>query len=120
MKKHILKFLLIVAPLAFALSHNSKAQGRIWSIGPELGVNVSKYGHDASNNSSKAGFIGGVSLTYSIENTHALTGKILYSQKGAQINGIKQALNYIEVPIYGRFFFNREGNFRPNIFVGPS
>jgi hypothetical protein len=119
MKKHVI-VLLIVAPLAFALSHNTRAQGKIWSLGPELGVNISNYGHDASNNNAKAGFIGGVSLTYSIENTHALTGKILYAQKGAEINGVKQSLNYVEVPLIGRFFFNRSGDFRPNVFIGPS
>jgi hypothetical protein len=107
---------------AFVLSalQNAKAQGKVWSLGPELGVNVSNYGHDAANNNSKAGFIGGASLTYSIENTHALTAKILYNQKGADINGVKQSLNYIEVPLIGRLFFNKKGTVRPNIFIGPS
>jgi hypothetical protein len=121
MKKYV-KILLIISPLLFSLSQNASAQlyHSVWSFGPELGVNVSNYGHDVSGNSNKAGFIGGASLTYSIENTHALTAKILYSQKGANINGVKQALNYVEVPLIGRFFFNREGKCRPNIFVGPS
>lgn len=119
MKKHIIRFMAIGAFLAFALPHNTKAQEHIWSLGPEIGANFSKYGHDASGN-VKPGFIGGLSLTYSIENTHALTGKLLFAQKGARINGINQSLNYIEMPLVGRFFFNREGNFRPNIFIGPS
>jgi hypothetical protein len=119
MKKHIVRFLAIGAFLAFALPYNLKAQNHIWSIGPEIGANFSKYGNDASGN-IKPGFIGGLSLTYSIENTHALTGKLLFAQKGAKINGINQSLNYIEMPLVGRFFFNRNGNFRPNIFIGPS
>jgi hypothetical protein len=120
MKKHIIRFLAIGAFLAFALPHNSKAQGKIWSIGPEIGANFSKYGRDASGSDVKAGFLGGLALTYSIENTHAITGKLLFAQKGAEINGVKQSLNYLEVPVIGRFFFNRDGNFRPNIFLGPS
>lgn len=106
----------------FSLSHHASAQvyNSVWSFGPELGLNLSNYGHDVSNNNNKAGFIGGASLTYSIENTHAFTAKILYAQKGADINGVKQALNYVEIPLIGRFFFNREGKCRPNVFVGPS
>jgi hypothetical protein len=120
MKKNIIRLLAVVAFLAFALPNNTKAQGKIWSLGPEIGANVSSYGRDASGSDWKPGFLGGLALTYSIENTHAITGKLLYAQKGAEVNGIKQSLNYVEVPVIGRLFFNREGNFRPNIFIGPS
>ncbi len=99
-----------------------KAQQKTWSIGPEAGLSFSKYGGDAGTNDFKVGAIGGLFLTYSIQNTFAITGKILYAQKGAafQTNDVKQTLNYIEVPIIGRFFLNKEGTFRPNIFLGPS
>jgi outer membrane protein W len=120
MKKHIIRLLAVSTCIVFALSQNAKAQDKIWSLGPEIGANFSKYGQDGSNSDVKAGFIGGLALTYSIENIHAITGKLLYSRKGAEVNGIKQSLNYVEVPVIGRFFFNRSGSFRPNIFVGPS
>ena len=68
------------------------------------------------------GAIGGLFLTYSIQNTFGITAKLLYAQKGASFKSIdtKQTLNYIEVPVIGRFFLNKEGTFRPNIFLGPS
>jgi hypothetical protein len=121
MKKQII----ILTAIAFALLATpvfTKAQNKVWSIGPEVGVNISKYGNNISNSDFKTGFLGGLFLTYSIENTHAFTAKFLFSQKGtsSSVNNDKQTLNYIEVPVIGRFFFNRDGRFRPNIFVGPS
>jgi len=120
MKKIVIATL--VTFLTFTLCITSKAQTKVWSVGPEVGFSFSKYGKDASTNDYKSGAIGGVFLTYSILNTFAVTTKLLYSQKGASFESsdTKQTLNYIEVPVIGRFFLNKEGNFRPNIFVGPS
>ncbi len=121
MKKQII--LLSVVVLSFVNTFCAMAQQKVWSIGPEVGVSFSKYGQDAAGtNEFKSGAIGGLFVTYSIENTFAITTKLLYSQKGASFKSIdtKQTLNYIEVPVIGRFFLNKEGTFRPNIFVGPS
>lgn len=126
MKKQII-ILSLVALGMLTLPLGTSAQNRVWSFGPEAGVNISKYGNDIAGSEFQPGFLGGLFLTYSIENTHAFTGKLLFSQKGASSKStannnvtIKETLNYIEVPLIGRFFFNREGKFRPNIFVGPS
>jgi outer membrane protein W len=111
-----------VTTLYFMMCFQATAQTKVWSVGPEVGISVSKYGKDAITNEFKSGAIGGMFLTYSILNSFAITTKLLYSQKGASFESIdtKQTLNYIEVPVIGRFFLNKEGNFRPNIFVGPS
>ncbi len=112
----------LVTLLALSMSFNTMAQQKVWSVGPEAGVSFSKYGKEASTNDFKSGAIGGMFLTYSILNTFAVTTKFLYSQKGASFESVdtKQTLNYFEVPLIGRFFLNKEGSFRPNIFVGPS
>lgn len=112
----------MVTFLSVAMCFNAKAQTKVWSVGPEAGVSLSKYGKDAGTNDYKVGAIGGVFLTYSILNSFGITTKLLYSQKGAAFasSDTKQTLNYIEVPLIGRFFLNKEGTFRPNIFVGPS
>ena len=104
-----------------ALSFGVQAQGeKIWSFGPEIGINVSKFGNDAADNDVKIGALGGVFATYSIVNTFGVTGKVLFSQKGADFDGNKTNLNYIEVPLIGRFFLVKDGAFRPNLFIGPS
>ncbi len=119
MKKQIIILSTLIA-LALTPCIKSMAQGKVWSIGPEIGANVSKYNLD--NTKYKPGFVGGLFLTYSVENTHAFTGKLLFSQKGnaSTLNNQTETLNYIELPLIARIFFNREGKFRPNIFVGPS
>ncbi len=112
----------MISFLTLVTCFTTHAQEKVWSVGPEVGISLSKYGKDASANEFKSGAIGGIFLTYSILNTYAITTKLLYSQKGASFKSsdIKQTLNYIEVPLIGRFFLNKEGSFRPNIFVGPS
>ena len=122
MKKHAIIISVVTVLLSFGISFHSMAQTKVWSIGPEVGISISKYGQDAGTNDFKSGAIGGLFVTYSIENTFGITTKLLYSQKGSYFKSIdtKQTLNYIEVPVIGRFFLNKEGTFRPNIFVGPS
>jgi Outer membrane protein beta-barrel domain len=121
MKKNILKISIIGSALVFLTILNVGAQ-KTWSLGPEVGISFSKYGGDAGSNDLKTGAIGGLFLTYSIQNTFGITGKVLYAQKGASFpsSDTKQTLNYIEVPVIGRFYLIKEGNFRPNLFVGPS
>jgi len=122
MKKQKIVIAALVILIAVAINFNVKAQAKVWSAGPEAGISLSKYGKDASTNDYKVGAIGGAFLTYSILNTFAITTKLLYAQKGASFESAdtRQTLNYIEVPLIGRFFLNKEGKFRPNIFVGPS
>lgn len=112
----------IVTFLMLVTCFDTYAQEKVWSVGPEVGISLSKYGKDAGENDFKSGALGGVFLTYSILNTYAITTKLLYSQRGASFKSsdTRQTLNYIEVPLIGRFFLNKEGSFRPNIFVGPS
>jgi hypothetical protein len=126
MKKNIITLFMFAVAFVGAVivpQQVSAQEGdKVWSIGPELGINLAKYGDDGSDSDFKTGILGGGFLTYSIRNTHAFTGKVLFSQKGAQDNdgNEKQTLNYIEVPVIVRLFFNRDGAFRPNIFAGPS
>jgi outer membrane protein W len=118
-------FIFSLLALGWLSSGQVQAQTeKTWSIGPELGVNFSKYGKDASSNDMKTGVVAGVHLTYSIVNTFGITAKALLAQKGAQYTSggttTKQTLNYLEIPVVGRFFLNKEGSFRPNLFIGPS
>lgn len=120
-KRNILTATLIA--LALMLPSITKAQTeRVWSFGPEVGLTISKYGNDGSTSEVKPGLAGGFFLTYSIINTFGITGKLLYNERGAEFSSqnTKQTLQYIELPVIGRFFLNREGNVRPNIFFGPS
>jgi hypothetical protein len=118
MKTNLTKVVIVMALLVSYFY--SGAQEKVWSIGGEIGVNFSKYGMDATDNDFNSGVVGGLFLTYSIVNTFGITTKVLYSEKGSAQGTSEQTLKYIEVPIIGRFFLNKEGKFRPNIFLGPS
>ena len=123
MKKRKILSATLIALLAFMLPSITKAQTeRVWSFGPELGLSISKYGNDGSNSEAKPGVAGGLFLTYSIIDNFGITTKLLYNERGAEFSSLntKQTLQYIEIPVIGRFFLNREGNVRPNIFFGPS
>lgn len=114
-----------IALLALAMPIHTMAQvevTKVWSIGPEAGLSLSKYGRDADANDFKPGLVTGLFVTYSIINTFGVTAKFLYHQKGATFkdNDVKQTLGYLEIPVIGRYFLNKEGQFRPNIFIGPS
>ena len=123
MKKQFFTLPLLLTFLVLLTSWSSSAQTseKIWSFGPEVGVNISKFGGDANDDTDfRTGVAFGLGLTYSIQNTYGITTKVLYSQRGAKIDDTKLSMKYIEVPVTGRFFLNRDGIFRPNIFLGPS
>jgi len=113
----------LIALLSLTIPFHTNAQtAKVWSIGPEAGFSVSRYGQDAGSNDFKPGFVGGMFVTYSIINTFGVTTKFLFNQKGAGFpsQDMRQTLNYFEVPVIGRFFLNKEGQVRPNIVFGPS
>lgn len=127
MKKQIFKVSAFLFALLATVSAYAQDSDRVWSIGPEVGANFSKLGGDGDTD-YKTGLVAGGFITYSIRNTYGFTAKILYSQKGAAYTeeafgddiDFKTQLNYIEIPLLARVFFNREGTVRPNVFLGPS
>jgi hypothetical protein len=123
MKNRILKVsLLSIFGLMLSIGAFAQETGRVWSLGPEIGAAFSNHGKDADDSEYKSGLVAGGFVTYSIQDTYAFTTKILFNQKGAKSEDgeTKERLNYIEVPVLARVFFNREGTVRPNVFFGPS
>lgn len=123
MKKRILRIsLLSLFGIMLSLGVFAQESDRVWSIGPELGAAFSNHGKDADDSEYKSGLVAGGFVTYSIQDTYAFTAKVLFNQKGAKTEDgdFKERLNYIEIPVLARVFFNREGTVRPNVFIGPS
>jgi hypothetical protein len=109
--------------LSVASLSSVQAQQRV-SIGPRLGLNLTDMHGDVSNNSILPGFTGGLFIMYSDVNHFGISGDILFSQKGYTYdnnnNDFKQRINYLEIPVLARYFLNKTGTFRPNLFVGPA
>lgn len=70
------------------------------------------------------GLSAGVFLMYSSLNHFGISGDVLFSQRGTSFdNGTRkftQRVNYLEIPVVARYFLMLAGNFRPNLFLGPS
>lgn len=107
---------------------------QVVSIGPRVGLNVSDFTGDVANNNVQLGVATGAMLTYSVVNTFGISLEALYSQKGARFENqpaitqvgtqgqrfnFNRRVNYIEVPVLARYFLNKNGDFRPNLFLGP-
>ena len=72
------------------------------------------------------GLAAGVFLMYSSLNHFGISGDVLFSQRGTSYNDATtqrkfiQRVNYLEIPVVARYFLTLKGNFRPNLFLGPS
>lgn len=95
-----------------------------FSAGPRVGLNLSNYWGNADNMSFTPGLSAGAFLMYSSLNHFGLSADVLYSQRGTSYNDNRlkfiQRVNYLEIPVLARYFLTLSGNFRPNIFIGPS
>jgi hypothetical protein len=119
---------LFIQSLGFAQPPQTLRRRQVVSIGPKIGVNLSDLNGDVNNHSLQPGISAGAMLTYSVVNTFGISVEALYSQKGAKFkntayngasNNFNRRLNYIEVPVLARYFLNKSGDFRPNLFIGP-
>ena len=72
----------------------------------------------------KPGVAAGVFLMYSSLNHFGISADLMYSQRGTKYDGgqlkFTQHVNYLEIPVVARYFLTLSGNFRPNVFIGPS
>jgi hypothetical protein len=95
-----------------------------FSVGPRVGLNLSNYWGNADNMSFTPGLSAGAFLMYSSLNHFGISADVLYSQRGTSYNDSRlkfiQRVNYLEIPVLARYFLTLSGNFRPNIFIGPS
>lgn len=113
----------------FLLSLSTGYAQQRFSAGPRLGLNLSKFGGNAEHSEFHPGFVGGVFLMYSSLNHFGISADALYAQRGTAFRVQRpdgstltydQRINYLEIPVALRYFLTLSGNFRPNVFVGPS
>jgi outer membrane protein W len=99
----------------------SPVMSQTLSIGPVVGVNVSKF---TPNQYSKnlAGLSVGALANYSVNEKVGLSAKVLFSQLGSKFtnSGAINRLNYLQMPISLVYYFGIPGDkFRPKIYAGP-
>lgn len=110
----------------------SYAQQR-FSAGPRVGMTYSTFAGDAPGYSFRPGVTAGAFLMYSSLNHFGISVDALYAQRGAKYEATitppfgnpvttkyRQRVNYLEIPVALRYFLTLNGNFRPNVYFGPS
>ncbi|XWW44390.1 PorT family protein [Fibrella sp. USSR17] len=133
------RFALLLIALFFVQSVGYSQSRQRWSFGPRAGLNLSNFaGNNAvtygvPNNVSNVtvnrllpGVEAGVGFMYSDISRFGFAVDVLYSQQGSQTKYITNnietiqntRLNYLAAPITARYFLNRSGNFRPNVYAG--
>ncbi|PKA84305.1 outer membrane protein with beta-barrel domain [Ulvibacter sp. MAR_2010_11] len=92
---------LILFALAVGMFTTSSAQGI--DLGVKAGVNFASL-TDASGLSNRTGFVAGIFAGGKFNDNVGLQADLLYSQQGAEFEGEKFELNYVNVPIVLKYF----------------
>ncbi|WP_345239695.1 porin family protein [Nibrella saemangeumensis] len=114
-------FTLLTATIFFC--HTVTYAQQRWSAGPRLGLNLSKFVGTGNDTRYAPGAVVGGFIMYSDIRHFGASLDVLYSQKGARQGAPATTIdriNYLELPLAFRYFLTLNGDFRPNIFVGPS
>lgn len=97
------------------------------TFGPKIGVGHSFFtgGDQPENQKLYPGLVAGGFLTVSGQSHWGLTVEAMYAARGAHWEPgnreVLQRFQYLDVPVYVRYFFNETGNaVRPNVFLGAS
>jgi uncharacterized membrane protein YeaQ/YmgE (transglycosylase-associated protein family) len=119
--KHKIMFKKITLISTIVISNITGLVAQTLSIGPIVGLNVSKF---TENQDSKnlVGLLAGALANYSVNENLGLSAKVLFSQLGSKYNSnsYSTSLNYIQMPISLVYYFGKGGNnFRPKIYGGP-
>lgn len=95
MKKLILGILTVFTITA------TQAQGL--DLGIKAGVNFATL-NDATNLDNRTGFVAGAFVGAKLSDNVGIQADLLYSQQGAEFEGEKFDLNYVNVPVVAKFF----------------
>lgn len=123
--------MILAATTTMNAQDNTRVKTSRWSIGPKAGLNLSHFwGSDFNNDAARMRLSGqfGAFATWSNDSWFAVSGELLYSGKGTRYRYESPwgdavsvtRVDYIEMPILFRFFFVRDGMFRPHASIGPS
>ncbi len=93
----------------------------LFEYGIRGGVNLASFNDSKQEiDSRRIGILAGVYGKVRISSIPiSIQPEVLYSQKGAEINGVEVKLSYIEIPILARVNLSQKGIIKPHIYLGP-
>jgi hypothetical protein len=109
--------------LPFLLAGTSDVESQV-RLGPMVGANMSTIGGDDAEDffSNRVGVVFG-GFAQLGAGRFAIQPQVLYSMKGANIEGVEGAslkLNYLQVPVLAQIRFPGAGGVTPHLILGPS
>lgn len=118
MKKQLLLLLLFLSSGMYV----KEAPAQILSeFGIRGGINFASFSDSKQEvDSRRVGLLSGVYGTFKIPLIPiSIQPEVLYSQKGAGINGVEVKLSYIEIPVLVRINLASMGSLSPHLYAGP-
>ena len=111
--------LAFVVVLAVGLAALPASAGET-SYGLKAGLTYAKLdGNDVSGADYKQGFCGGLAVNYSLIPLLSFQPEILYSMKGAEVDGQETSLDYIEIPVLVKLSIPIPFLMIPDLYAGP-
>lgn len=100
----IMKKLVLLAAVLLS-SVGVFAQHEVGSINiqPKVGINIADM-TDVDDSDARIGFVVGAEAEYQVSDLFSITGGLLYSQQGTEINDHKFKLDYLNVPILANVY----------------
>ena len=122
------RFALLIVSILFVQSVGYSQSRQRWSFGPRVGLILTNFvGTNVQNTKQSLlpGLSAGVGFVYSDISRFGFGVDLLYSQRGSILKEATGAgsenvwrVNYLELPLIGRYYLTRGGTFRPNIYLG--
>ncbi|RYF77341.1 MAG: PorT family protein [Cytophagaceae bacterium] len=122
------RFALLIVTLLFVQSVGYSQSRQRWSFGPRVGLNLTNFvGSDVQNTKQALlpGLSAGLGFVYSDISRFGFGVDLLYSQRGTLTKdefgpGTEKVyrVNYLELPLIGRYYLTSGGKFRPNLYLG--
>lgn len=118
MKKNLLFFALF---LSIDLYVKEASAQIIPEFGIRSGINFASFSDSKQEvDSRRVGLLAGAYGTFKVPYIPIfIQPEVLYSQKGAEINGVEVNLSYIELPVLVRINLTSKGLLKPHIYAGP-
>jgi len=118
--RSVLRAALVAALFTAAFGTEGHAQGEEGlSFGVKAGVSAGSFLNEDVDSGRRIGLTAGGFMDYPLTSALDLRVEVLYTMKGVTNGSTTVALDYVEVPVLGRFAF-ASGGVTPVLYSGPS
>jgi hypothetical protein len=115
---------LVILPLSTALAQSPVLPPQRFGITAGINSSTISGGDDGTDVSRRTGFMAGVFMVVPVTPTFSAQPEALFTMKGAKAEdagfSATVKINYLEIPILGRFDIPATGGVKPFVYAGPA